>query len=58
MLDLLLPRTDAGVAAQAAVAVVLFAALGYASRNHRDYRIFVIGLALMTVAFFGLRMVH
>lgn len=58
MLDLLLPRTDAGVAAQAVVAVVIFAVLGYASRNNRDYRILVIGLAMMTVAFFGVRMVH
>ncbi len=58
MLDLLLPRTDAGVAAQAIVAAVILAILGFAVRRNPDRRIFVIGLAVMTVALFGVRMVH
>lgn len=58
MLDLLLPRTDAGVAVQAVIALAVFAGLGYAVRKNRDYRIFVAGLAVMTAALFGVRMIH
>lgn len=58
MLDLLLPRTDAGVAFQAAVAVLVLLILGVAARRHPDYRILVAGLTVMTIALFGLRMIH
>lgn len=56
--EILLPRTDAGVYAQAAV---VFPALGIALlvvRQDRDLRTFVLGLAVMTLALFGVRALH
>jgi len=58
MLEILLPRTDAGVAVQAVFAAVVLVILGVAARRHPDFRIFVAGLTLMTIAFFGVRMIH
>jgi hypothetical protein len=57
-MDVLLPRTDAGVAAQAAVAVIVLAGAFFAVRRNRELRQFVTGLAVMTLAFFGLRALH
>lgn len=57
-MDVLLPRTDAGVAAQAAVALVVLTAAFFAVRRHRELRQFVTGLAVMTLALFGLRALH
>jgi hypothetical protein len=57
-MDVLLPRTDAGVAAQAIVAVVVLAAAFFAVRRNRELRQFVTGLAVMTLALFGLRALH
>ncbi len=58
MIDLLLPRTDAAVLAQA---LVVFPALGAGLvlvRRDREWRLFVIGLLTLTAAWFGLRAVH
>jgi hypothetical protein len=58
MVELLLPRTDAGVLVQVVVAVVFYAALGIAVRRNRDLLVFVSGLATITAAWFALRTVH
>jgi hypothetical protein len=58
MTDLLLPRTDAGVAAQTIVAAAVFTVVLVAVRRHAEARIFVAGLAVMTSAWFALRTVH
>ncbi len=58
MIDLLLPRTDAGVLAQAAL---VFPALGsalIAVRRDREWRLLVIGMLTITAAWFGLRSLH
>jgi hypothetical protein len=58
MVELLLPRTDAGVAVQGLVAIVIFAVALVAVRRRPDLRQFVIGLATMTAAIFALRTIH
>lgn len=58
LIDLALPRTDAGAFTQAAIAVPLFAALLWRVWRHHEVRIFVAGLAMMTFAWFALRTVH
>lgn len=58
MIDLLLPRTDAGAAFQAVVALVLFVAALVAVRRNPDLRMFVYGLGTITAAWFALRTVH
>lgn len=58
MIELLLPRTDAGAAVQAAVALVIFVPAVIAVRRHRELRIFVIGVGTITAAWFALRTVH
>ena len=57
-MELLLPRTDAGVLVQA---LVVFPALGIALVlvwRDREWRALVLGLLTMTTAWFGLRAVH
>jgi hypothetical protein len=57
-MELLLPRTDAGVLVQA---LVVFPALGIALAlvwRDREWRALVLGLLTMTTAWFGLRAVH
>ena len=57
--DLLLPRTDAGVALQAAIAVVAMGVIWWSvRRSRREIRIFVAGLTVLVVAAFGLRALH
>lgn len=57
-MELLLPRTDRGVAVQAVIAAaVLFVALVLVRRD-RDLRVFVTGLSVLTAAWFGLRTIH
>ncbi len=56
--DFLLPATDAGVAAQAIGGLVLFLVALWFVRRNRDLVIFVVGLATMTAALMGLRMLH
>lgn len=58
MIDLFLPRTDAGALAQAIGAAVLFAAAAIAVRRNRELLVFVAGLASITAAWFALRTVH
>ena len=58
MVELLLPRTDAGALAQAVTATVLFAGALVAVRRSRDLLWFVGGLATLTFAWFALRIVH
>lgn len=58
MVELLLPRTDAGALAQAAVAVVVFVVAGFVLRRQRELLVFVAGLAMITGAWFALRTVH
>jgi len=58
VLDLLLPRTDAGVLAQLIGAVVFYGGLAIAVRRNRDLLVFVGGLAMITAAWFGLRALH
>lgn len=58
MTELLLPRTDAGVALQVVVAAAFFVTLFVLSRGRRDLRFLVGALAFVTFAFFGLRAAH
>lgn len=58
MIDLFLPKTDAGVLAQAVGAAVLFAAAAIVVRRNRELLVFVAGLASITAAWFALRTVH
>ena len=56
--ELFFPRTDGGVAVQLAivVAVTLVAFVGV--RHDPELRLFVLGVFVMTMALFGLRMLH
>lgn len=56
--DLLLPSTDAGVVVQAVLAAVILGSLWWSTRDHRDVRLFVAGLTILTLAAFGMRAVH
>lgn len=58
LVDLALPRTDAGAFTQAAVALPLFGLALWHVRRNRDVLTFVAGLAMMTVAWFALRTLH
>jgi hypothetical protein len=58
MRDLLLPTTDAGVAMQAVVVAVLFAALLVRVRHDRDLRLLVLGAAVFVAGLFMLRAAH
>jgi hypothetical protein len=58
VVELLLPRTDAGALAQAVTAAVLFAGALVAVRRNRDLLWFVGGLGTLTFAWFALRTVH
>jgi hypothetical protein len=57
-MDVLLPRTDGGVLAQA---LVLFPALSLALVlvwRDREWRLLLLGVLTLTAAWFGLRAVH
>lgn len=58
LVELALPRTDAGVLAQAGVASVIFGFAVWRVRRNPDLRIFVAGLATLTFAWFALRTLH
>ncbi len=58
MTDLLLPRTDGGVALQALIVTVLAAVGLVMTWRNRDLRLFVGGVAMMTYAWMALRAVH
>ena len=59
MLDLLLPRTDAGVAVQWAVMAPFWLIVLVATRRwSKDSRLLLWGLATVNVAWFMIRMAH
>ncbi len=58
LLDLALPRTDAGAFVQAAIAVPIFGIALWRVRHNRDIRTFVVGVATLTFAWFALRTLH
>ncbi len=58
LVDLALPRTDAGVFVQAAIAVPVFGIAVWRVRHNRDIRTFVVGVATLTFAWFALRTLH
>ena len=58
MIDILLPRTDAGVFVQLAIATVLFAGLTWRLWANRDARVFVAGLWIVTIGLMGVRALH
>jgi hypothetical protein len=58
MRDLLLPTTDAGVAVQAVIMVVVFGALFVRTRHDRDLRLLVLGRAMFVAGLFMLRVAH
>jgi hypothetical protein len=58
VVELLLPRTDAGAMAQAVAAAVATAGALIAVRRNRDLLWFVGGLAALTFAWFALRTLH
>ena len=59
LLDLLLPETDRGAVIQIVVATACWAVMiAWSLRWRREYRIFVIGLAVLTFAWFGARAIH
>ncbi len=57
-MELLLPRTDQGVLAQLAVAIVVLTGAVFVFRRDPDVRLLVIGIAVMTSAWFALRALH
>ena len=57
-MEVILPSTDAGVAAQALAAGIVFGAALLATRRSPELRRFVTGVAVMTLALFGLRAMH
>jgi hypothetical protein len=58
MMDLLLPRTDAGVLLQAAVLALVFSLALWRTWRHPDVRLVAIGLGLVLGALMGLRAAH
>jgi len=59
VLDLLLPETDRGAVTQWIVMGVVWAVVLVATRRcRREYRLFVVGLAVVNVAWFAARTVH
>ncbi len=55
MNEILFPRTDAGVAVQAAAVLVVYSLLFLAARRDRDLRLLVIAAACFTFGLFVLR---
>ena len=58
LLDLALPSTDAGAITQAVIALVILAAAYWFVRKQPEARIFVIGLAVLSLSLMALRAVH
>lgn len=58
VVEVLLPRTDAGVAAQVVVTVVVAALALWLVRRNRELAWFVAGVTFIWVAFMALRTVH
>jgi len=58
MKELLLPRSDAGVLVQTVVAVIVLGLALVLVRRDRELRLLMIGLAVLTTAWFAVRSVH
>ena len=59
LLDLLLPETDRGVALQWLIMVPFWLiVLVVTRRQPRDIRMFIAGLAMLNLAWFGARTIH
>jgi hypothetical protein len=58
MLELLLPRTDAGVAVQAVVVAVVGLAVIWITRRDETWRVFAVGAFMLAVALLGVRALH
>lgn len=58
LVELLLPRTDAGVAAQLVVVVAVSALLVWRVRRHPDLRFFVLSCSFFVLGLFMLRALH
>ena len=58
VIDLLLPRTDAGVMAQVVGVTLVFAAALFAVRRQAHWRLLTVGLWILTYALVGLRLLH
>lgn len=58
IVDLLLPRTDAGVAIQGAIVIVAGGLGLYLTRDRPDGRLLVVGVLLVSLAFMGVRALH
>ncbi len=52
------PTTDAGVAIQVVVTILIGIALGVAVRRERSRGLLVIGLTMVTLGWYGLRGLH
>ncbi len=57
-MDVLLPRTDAGVLFQLIVVATVFPPAIYASWRNKEVRLFVIGLFVFVLGLMALRTVH
>ena len=58
MKDLILPRTDAGVAVQLVVLVLAYLGAVALLRRQRDWLLLATGVAVLTLGFFGVRALH
>lgn len=59
LLDLALPRTDRVVLMQWVVMIPVWIGALFVSRKQpKDIRVFILGLIIMNLAWFGFRMIH
>lgn len=58
MMDLLLPTTDVGVAAQVAVWTIVSVGALIVTRRNTDLRLLVVGLSVLTLGLMGVRAIH
>lgn len=58
LVELLLPRTDAGVVAQLAAVVLVAALLLWRVRRHADLRLLVAAVTFFVLGLFSLRAMH
>ncbi len=58
MIDILLPRTDGGVAVQLAILIGGYALGVLFLRRHRDWLLLLTGVAVLLLALFGVRALH
>ncbi len=58
MFDILLPTTDAGVAAQFVLLLVITLTGAWFARHNKDVLRLVVGLALLTAGLMAIRAIH